>query len=471
VHKLAAVVTVLAALAARAGAQGQGPLPLLSAEVRLSDFGVPEPWAILRGRVSVVDAPEGPRLVVHYLTTRASPVAPAEDPGRAAGSATTSSAAVAPDPASQKSPRLSAMWVWNTAEILSGPSEREALLKLVSDEGIDRVFLYVPAAEGLAPAAGFVPFDGSALGPLVADLRSVGAAAYALDGDPDYARPENHAGVLRTVDRVRAHNASVPPEQRFYGVRYDIEPYLQPGFQGPRRTEILSEYVSLVRDVAAVAHAGGLAVGVDIPFWLDGPHEVSGEPFEAVLDGRLAGVLDHLLPLVDDVALMAYRTFAEGPDGVVTHVAGELSRARAAGTDVFVGVETTDVLDEELYTFRGRGRVGIPQGTDAPWVVLQALDDDRVRVWLVDGERARGALLDEIDGDGRPLTYWFAGLPLPLPGSRLSFHSLGAETMRRTAAEIIERVGDVPTFRGLAYHDYRALSALLEAGRDTPVGR
>jgi hypothetical protein len=466
-----AAMTLAVALAAAAGAHAQEPPPL-STEVELAEFGVSEVSAIVRGRVSVVGAPEGPRLEVRYLTTEPAPPPP---PPLDGGPGTGGPDSVGEPPrdrvgsvagggvggAAPRTAPLSALWVWSTEAILADAAEHAALKDLVAEQRIDRVFLYLPAGRGSAPSAGFVPFDGAVLGPLVAELRALGALVYALDGDPEYVRPENHAGVVRTVERVVAHNQSVPAEQRFYGVRYDVEPYLLPGFQGPARADILAGYVRLIRDVSAAARRGGLVVGVDIPFWLDAADEVSGDGFYAMLDGLNAPVLEHVLGLVDDVALMAYRTFSSGPDGVLTHVEGELVRARSTGTDVFIGVETTRIHDEELHTFRGPGRAGLPLRTDGSWVVIQALDDGRARVWLIDGDRARDALLQAAGGDSRSLTYWFAGVPVQLPGERLSYHSLGLDAMRQTVGEVLRGVADAPSFRGMAYHDYQGLSALL----------
>jgi hypothetical protein len=351
--------------------------------------------------------------------------------------------------------------VWSTEELLADASARATFLEFVRQRRIDRVFLQLVPGPGLASSAGFVPFDGALLGPLVAELRARGALTYALDGDPRYVRPENHAGVLRTVARVADHNRRVPPEQRFYGVRYDVEPYILPGFQGPRRAAILADYVRLVEAVSGAARAAELAVGLDIPFWLDGRDEVTGARFEALLDGRPTPVLARLLELADDMAVMAYRTFADGPDGVLAHTHEELARAAGQDVEVFVGIETTPLADERRYTFRGRGRSGLPTVAEAPWIVLEEREDEPARVWLVQGAEALGALAEATSGSAS-LRHWFAGTPVPLPGSALSFHSLGAEAMVRTAEEVLARLGGSAAFRGIAYHDYSGLRALLE---------
>jgi hypothetical protein len=400
--------------------------------------------------VSLVHDPAGDRIVLHFLRT-----VPLASPPP------TPSPESLPRPTGDPSrPGLRAMWVWNTAELLVDAVARHAFLDFVEAEDIDRVFLYLPAAAGERATSGYVPFDSGALVPLLRELHTRGVLTYALDGDPDYVREENREGILRTVRRVADHNRAHPPEQRFYGVRYDIEPYLLRGFQSARRAGILGDYYAVVSSIAEAARAGGLAVGVDIPFWLDAGDEETGQPFMADLGGEQRPVLDLVMSTVDDVGLMAYRTSAFGPDGVLTHAAGEISLGGDTGVGVFVGVETTRLHDEELYTFRGDARFGGPPVPDTTWVFMEDLGSDRVRVWLALGSDAVAELERRVDDVGT-LRYWFAGPPVPLPGDRLSFYSFGADAMQAVTDEIVRHFGGNPAFLGLAYHDYRGLSALL----------
>jgi hypothetical protein len=86
---------------------------------------------------------------------------------------------------------------------------------------------------------------------------------------------------------------------------------------------------------------------------------------------------------------------------------------------------------------------------------------DRVRVSLASGETA----LDELEQqapDSSLLRTWFAGQPVSLPGDLLSFYSLGPDAMDALARRVVAQFGDEPAFLGLAFHDYRGLSALLQ---------
>ena len=448
------LVTAWMALSiAAAGAGAQMPELLLSVDVDLGDYGLADLDGVKRGRVSLVHRPDGPALSVYFLRDGTAPTPPEfSTPDIPSGSV--------PRGPERSAPTLRALWVWNTDQLLTHNAERVAFLDFVRRRGVDRVFLQLPPAHGRVPRAGFVPFDGALMGPLLAELRSLGALVYALDGDPAYAEQGRHEGVLRTVRRIVEHNRAAPPEQRFHGVRYDIEPYLTRGFQGPRRAEILDGYVTLVARIAEEATAADLAFGVDIPFWLELPDEESGRALSAELDGRQATVLEHVLSQVDDLAIMDYRTQADGPNGAIAHAQAELALAVAAGVGIFVGVETTRLYDEDLYTFRGDGREGLPDTSSGTWVVLERAPEGGTRLWLVRGPHALRSIAERTSGS--TLFHWPAGRPAQVLGDRLSYYGLGPELMDAETTRVLGALAEEPAFLGLAFHDYLGLRALLE---------
>jgi hypothetical protein len=283
---------------------------------------------------------------------------------------------------------------------------------------------------------------------------------YALDGDRYYVLDENHEGVFRTVRRLVEHNATVPPEQRFHGVRYDIEPYLVEGFQGGRRAELLDGYVTLIAGESDIAHAGGLAVAVDVPFWLDSPDEETGAYMEAELGGERRRLIEHIMTLVDDIAIMDYRTNALGPDGVLAHAYHELEMAEKEGVDVFVGVETVWLPDEDLLTFLGPVSEGLPSSAAARWIVLEQGADERTRLWVVDSEDALADLRARTES-ALLLRHWPVGRPIRVNADRQSFFNLGQESLRSVTRDVIRRLITKPAFAGLAFHDYRGFSELL----------
>lgn len=430
---------------------GQESLPLISVEVDLEAYGIGRAEDVRRGRVSIAYAPEGVRLTTYYLRT---------DPKQPRIVDPEPPPTPEPHPHAGVEPAQRALWVWTTERILREPEERVAFLDFVEAQRISRVFLYLAPAEGERPAHGYVPFSSDEMGSLVAELRGRGALAYALDGDRDYVLDQNHPGVFRTVRRLVEHNRSVSPAQRFHGVRYDIEPYLAPGFQGPARQALLDGYVSLLAGVAEIAHDGGLAVAVDVPFWFDAPDEETGRYMAATHQGRSARLIEHVMRLVDDLSIMDYRTEAFGPDGALAHAYGELRLAEELGVDVFVGVETVPLVDEDLHTFSGPIREGLPPDAIARWIVLEE-GPAGTRLWLIDSGEAL-AELAERTRDATLLRHWPAGRPIRVAADKQSFRNHGAEKMEAVTGEIVRRLAGSPAFQGLAFHDYRGLRHLLE---------
>lgn len=434
-----------------AGAEAQHTLPLLKADVDLSAYGLDSVADVGRGQLSIVYGRDGVSLVTYYL--RDDPIRPRIEPPPPP---------VYPEPLDEVvDTRETALWVWNTAEILSDRHERTRFLDFIEGQGITKVFLYLPPAEGERAYRGFIPFDGSVVGPLLADLHARGAGAYALDGDRYYVLEENHEGVYRTVRDIIEHNRSVPPEQRFHGVRYDIEPYLVPGFQAGRRQELLDGYVRLIAGASEIARAGGLAMAVDIPLWFDARDEETGEAMLATLDGETAPVLEHVMKYVDDLAIMDYRTSALGPNGAVVHAMGELALGEEMGVDVYVGVETVDLPDEDLVTFFGPSDPGLPAHADARWVVLEETAEGEARAWIVEGDDALAELAEKTAG-ARLLRHWAAGRPSRIAADGLTFFELGAEKMHEVTSQIVRYLAPSPAFVGLAYHEYRTMRQLLE---------
>ena len=377
----------------------------------------------------------------------------------------------APRPPRGDEPAHHGLWVWNTRELLADEEARARFLAFVEGR-FDRVFLHLPPAAEQLVEAGFVPFDGEVMGALVAEIGRRGALVYALDGDPSYALPGSQAGVLRTVEALLAHNRGVPPERRFHGVRYDVEPYLVPGW-AERREELLSGYLDLLAGVREITARGGLEFGVDLPFWLDNPEDATGRPLELVWRGEQRPVLEHVVRLVDDLAVMDYRTAAFGSDGSLVLALGELDAAAAAGVDVYIGLETGALLDEDLSEFQGPAAAGLPPAGDGSWVVVESLDRDRdsVRIWLVQ-PGGRGELLEDLGRrgvDASSLVHFRADPAIRVAAERLSFRDLGRERMEQEAARLLRELGGHPAFAGLAYHHYGAMSELIR--RATPPER
>jgi hypothetical protein len=367
-------------------------------------------------------------------------------------------------------PAQTALWLWNTTEVLAAARKQQDLLDFLLEEQINRVFMQLPNENESLGQAGEIKLDSRKLGPLLALLNQHGIKVHALDGFKNYALPEWHARVLMTVDNVIRYNSSVSPDERFSGIHFDIEPYLLPGFQGPRRDKLLQSYLELLEKIAAKARPAGLLSGADIPFWYDSLDELTGEMRPVEFKGARKPASQHVIDLVDLVAVMAYRTTAYGADGVIALSQGELEYAAGKGKQVFVGLETTELPDEELAEFAGEPLRGLPPET-APRCVVLVPESEGVALYLLfPGQlQAFGHHAGQQKIDPSALVWWPVRKTISVPGHRLTHWPLGLARLNQNMSESREELLRFVSFAGFAIHDYLGYKRLLEHDKPAEI--
>jgi hypothetical protein len=211
-------------------------------------------------------------------------------------------------------------------------------------------------------------------------------------------------------------------------VHYDIEPYLLAGFQGRARQRLLTGYLELLEGMASRIRISCMTFGADIPFWYDTPDELTGQTYPIEFLGRRKPASEHVIDLVDIVVVMDYRTSAYGANGILALSEGELDYAAKAGKKLFVGLETTDLPDEDVIDFGGKPGLGLPGQAPAERRIFIAPDPAGARIWLVSPSQW-GEFLEDIRARGTArdsLVWWPVRRISPVPASRLTFSSLGA---------------------------------------------
>jgi len=360
-----------------------------------------------------------------------------------------------------------ATWVWNTTELLEAPEERTSLFEFLEGEGFDHVFLQLPGIPDRPNQPGELAIDRESMRPLVAELNSRGIRVYALDGFARYALPEFHAGVLATVDHVARYNRDVLPNERFYGVRYDIEPYLLPGFHGPNRTSLLVGLLQLTAASVEAAHAAGLIYGADIPFWYDALSDEASERITVPYGGVEKTLSEHIIDLVDDVAIMDYRTTAYGADGTIRHGAGELDYAEKQGKSVFIALETFGLPDEVLLDFQGEPEAGLPESPPPGPLVVVGADGDSIYAVLVPDPTTSSGSFEALAGwlgrtrlDPEDVWWWPVGKRVEVPAAKISFADQDPQLLQRVMQATAEEFRRYDSFAGFAIHfaqSYRRL--------------
>jgi hypothetical protein len=357
-----------------------------------------------------------------------------------------------------------ALWVWNTTQIIDRAAEQRALVAFARRNQVTQLFLQLPDDPSHRGVAGSVVLDTSRWKSFLGLLSSGGLRAHALVGSPEDALPEEHQRVLTTVEHVLAYNASAAGRERFAGIRYDIEPYLLPGFRGARRQRILAGYLDLLAKTASRARSAGVEFGVDMPFWYDSLDDLTGEQPLIEYAGARKPASEHILDLVDSAAVMAYRTAAYGADSIAALADGELRYAALKGKRVFIGLETTALSDEDLLEFDGEPGRGLPEGAPADRTVIIDPASASATAWVGSrgGWDALRAMLDrgQPGRRGTPL-WWPVRRVVAVPATKLTFARLGAERLGDAMRQIQAEFSGRTSFAGFAIHDFVGYQSLL----------
>lgn len=354
-----------------------------------------------------------------------------------------------------------AVWIWNTSEIVKSATERENLIRFLTERKIGRLFLQNPTqfyqkwTKKTFASLGSYRY-------LISTLKKNVMEVYALDGGPDYALPENHDKALAVLSNVIQYNQKVPPEERVSGVHYDIEAHVLAGFGGVRRLDYLASLLALYEKMTARLKGTGIALGVDIPFWLDSPDELTGRPTAIVFKGENKNVAAHVLDRVDYAVIMDYRTKVEEADGIVANAESELQYASNLGKPVFIGVETRPVPDQTLYRFSGSPSPGAPATFPPNGVWIVDSQPKATRTALFTSPQSFQKIGQIFTGASTNLFFLPIEARIQTPGAKISFASKGLRYMEEVIGKVESQLRSYPSFAGFAIHDYSNYKRLCE---------
>lgn len=334
-----------------------------------------------------------------------------------------------------------AMWLWETDKITSNPNEQQTFLDFCIKHQLTDVFVQIPYEAEKEEKGWTISWDSSGMPHLISRLTRAGIRVHALDGDPRFVLREWHGRSMALLERIIQYNQAVSPKERFYGIRYDNEPYLLPHFGGVHKESILKEYMEMAEKSQALARQGGLVFGVDIPFWFDGYNEFF-EP-SATLEGR--PMSEQIIDVVDNVGIMDYRTVAYGADGVIEHGSNELRYASEKGKKVFIGLETVWLPDETIFDFSKRGK--------GNRLLIKSIDSQRIRISLI----PKG---ETIDSQGAILLHQTR--QVHIPASKLTFDQKKPEDMEEVMRQSEQELCQYPSFHGFVIHSYESYRPWLE---------
>ncbi|HEY6951951.1 MAG TPA: hypothetical protein VI758_06060 [Bacteroidota bacterium] len=420
---------------------------IVSTKISLADWGLGSPTEIRFGVLATIFGKDKQRLKVNLLLNK--------EPGQWTGAlVVTNEPQSFPDTMRRRS-FSRATWVWNTDELLKDSSKTRAMLSDVVGAQFDKIFLQLPYnfEEDTTNDDG--------LRTLVTKLRFTGASVSALSGDPQYCLPKNHGKVIRLVQKVIEYNKLAVEEARFAGVHLDIEPYLLPGFGGPRRKEILTQFLTITKLAAQAAHENGLRFGTDIPFWYGLPDEFTGKIDSVAFDGSTKPANEHVTDLADEICTMSYRTAAGGLNGIVALTEHELIYAASRGKEVLVGLETGDVPDEQHEYFQGIPTSDPAMLGNSDRVICMVRDHDSVGVSCLERSQL-DSLIAASHGDRAHVSLWEVRNSSFISSANLSFAKAGRHRLDETIRVLVNTLAGYASFGGVAIHHEASYATMRE---------
>lgn len=259
-----------------------------------------------------------------------------------------------------------AMWVYETGKVIQSPAAVTELLAFCGQHRIDELFW---DTHFIFDGARSSILDSSELRQFLTQASQAHLKVHALAGDPSDIEPSKESKVLSRVDALISFNAAGPATARFAGLHLDSEPHASPAWKGSseeERTQMLARLVEIHAKTARRLHEQNttLIYGGDFVFWL-GKTKPDGSPaYPITFQGVTKDPESHLLDIMDEFALMSYRGFAEGKNGIIDLVARTVERADRSHAQVFVGFKMAPI-GPPLETFSGRGENALQRAVAA----------------------------------------------------------------------------------------------------------
>ena len=237
------------------------------------------------------------------------------------------------------------MWKSHTAELLAAASRL----------GLGRLYVSIPSTNAKV-------VDPSALASFVAAAHAFSIDVMAVEGDPDMISGEGRANAVARAHALARYNASAAPQEQLDGVQYDIEPYLGSGYAA-RSDVVWQLWAETLHELST---ALGQRVDAVVPYWM--------------LESAAAWTaLDQVVPILDRLTIMAYRT---DPSAIISAAAPLLAWSSSKGLAAIVALEVGTVAQErrKVYVKAPKGDLHVIRFDDVAAIVVL----DRVRTGPTD---------------------------------------------------------------------------------------
>ncbi|HEY2379613.1 MAG TPA: hypothetical protein VGK48_00405 [Terriglobia bacterium] len=230
-----------------------------------------------------------------------------------------------------------AVWIWETetARLLHDTGFQRATASFLVAHHISTLYLYADEYQG----KNLLTEEKKKFRKFIRSMHSQGFNIYALLGSadlrtPEYILPENRRAAERTFRNILLFNATSDRLARFDGINIDLEPYLLDDWESQREIR-MRQYLELSEQWMQIKAKmkSTIPVGSTLPFWFDAIKDVWW-------NGKQQSLNQHVQNIYDYVAVMDYRNFAAGPDGMIAQAIDELAYADTIRKKIIIGIDT-----------------------------------------------------------------------------------------------------------------------------------
>jgi hypothetical protein len=225
------------------------------------------------------------------------------------------------------------LWVW-TSSVATNATAQASFFQFATTKGVRAA--YVSSLGGA----------GASLGSFVKAAADRCIEVEWLAGDANWALTGNHAQAIAAAQQAVKANAALTGT-KLTALHFDVEPYLLTQWSSDMNGTA-NQYLDLVEKLASVAHAAGLRLDLDVPFWWD---------TKAITrNGVTRPMSEWVADRADRLVLMDYTDTAAG---ILANGKNEVAYAAKTGKQVVIGVETICGLSPTSVTFCEEGEAAM----------------------------------------------------------------------------------------------------------------
>jgi hypothetical protein len=235
-------------------------------------------------------------------------------------------------------------WVWS-ASAFSTMEERQTLVQFCVKHQISHLDIHIRFIRQNG-----IPFltDVENIKDLILLAGQNNITTAALRGNPKMFFADNHEQALRELSAIITFSKTLPGDNLFKGVKYDVEPYLTTEWKakGASLNVVMLDYLTYLYKARSLLEqeSSHLWLAVDTPFWWDKD--------ELALDflGKKKPFSEHVQDATDFIVIMSYR---RSTGQILRTVENELRYARQINKLIFLSLETSQLMKDGSISFWG----------------------------------------------------------------------------------------------------------------------